>query len=68
MYDIGEFPLYDKVNNDFAEYRPAFNTNQYVNLDEYSTELYEEWMYEYDERFGEINTKKIDEELLKKGA
>lgn len=58
MYELGQYPLYDKINNDFAEYRPAFNTNQYVNLDEYSTELFEEWMYEYDERFGEVQSMK----------
>lgn len=66
MYDIGQFPLYDKINNAFAEYRPAFNANQYVCLDEYSTEVFEEWMYEYDERFGE--TKTFHEALKKESA
>lgn len=58
MHDIGEFPLYDKINKDIVPYRPAFNTNQYIHLDEYSTEVYEEWMYEYDERFGEVPSMK----------
>lgn len=58
MLEIGEYPLWDKVNQDFSPYRPSYNTNQYMELDEYCSELYEEWMYEYDERFGQVPSMK----------
>lgn len=54
MLSIGEFPLYDRVNNNFVPYKENFNVNQFVCLDEYSPDLFEEWLYEYDERFPNV--------------
>ena len=50
MLELGQYPLYDTVENKIIPYQDFYNRKRYKELDEVSSELFEEYQYEYDSR------------------
>ena len=50
MYELGQYPLYDTIENKIVPFDEFCNRKRYKELDEVSSELFEEYQYEYDSR------------------